>query len=174
MESDLIDFRIDFRIFYLSVVVLTVTVNIFLVSNGYSSWSIYLLTVASVIMAVLMIGIYRNQKDTDKFKQINNNVKESQRMIFEVENKVLPFLRRRNAIKLENISIEKAAVEPFNWIICIFVFLIFFTTETFTNFNFNDPMKLISLVLMSLFQLMLLSIAISGIIVVLYKKTKGD
>ncbi len=113
------------RTFYLSVVVLTVAGNIFLVSNGYSSWSIYLLTTASVIMAVLMIGIFKNQKNTERYIQHGNNVKEAQRIIFDVENKFLPFLRRRNAAKLENTSIEKAALEPLNWIICVFVFWIF-------------------------------------------------
>lgn len=158
---------------YLTIVALTVTGNIYLVSTGYLRWSIYLLIAVSIVMALLMIGIFRNQLHTNKIKQINDNVNESRQIIFDFQNKVLPFFKKRNSISLENNTLEKSLLSPLNWLLCIFVFLIFFKSGIYTKFNFNDPMNLISLILVSLLQLTLLSFAILGIIVVLYKKIKG-
>ena len=162
------------RTLYLSVVVLTISGNIYLVSNGYLNWSICLLIAASTVMAILIILIFRNQKNTEKFKQHGNNVKEAQRIIFEVENKVFPFLRKRNTSKLENYSLNKDEGKPLNWLICCFVFWIFFTTDTYTKFDFTDLVKLISLIFMSLLQMLVLSYAISKMVIVLFIKTKGD
>src|SRR5439155_1498685 len=95
------------------------------------------------------------------------------RLIFCFENKAFPFLTRRNATRLNNYSFGSALEEPLNWIVCIFIFWIFFTSETYTKFDFNDPEKLMLLTLMSLLQLMSLSAAILGMATVLYKKIKG-
>lgn len=162
------------RIFYLFIVTLAIIGNIYLVHSGYLSWSVYALIISSIALSILTVSIFKNLKNTEEFKYHNDNLKEVQGRIFEAENKVLPFLRSRNARKLENVSINKIMEEPLNWVLSIFIFWIFFTTESYTKFDLNDPHKLILLMLFSLLQLISLSFALSGMMVVVYKKIKGE
>lgn len=162
------------RSLYRAFALLAIGGNIYLVSKGNKDWSLYFLVFTSIVLGVLGNLIFEKIKNTQFYNQSKNNANEAHRIILETENKFLPFLRKRNTRRLANQNLNDLEGDPVVWLICIFVFWIFFTSDTYTKFDVNDVFKFVSLIFMTLIQIFSLSYAISKMIVYFQNKIKAN
>lgn len=163
------------RAFLLGILIISMPINIYL-NQKYSDWCVYFLIGISLPTSFLFINIYRLKANSPELKQIQSNTKEAQEMIYEIQNKLFNYRISPNLLpkpERQKFSSIEVLEEPFNWILCIALFASLFMTATYQDFDINDVQKVIKFSVFTLMQIALMSAAISGMTIVIYRKIKG-
>ncbi|MEQ1485847.1 MAG: hypothetical protein ABL913_09790 [Methyloglobulus sp.] len=164
------------RVLLLIILALTTLINVLLVAKGQFDASEFLLTTSSFIISILALIIFHNQIDSPGLIQLQSNVKEAQHLLFESKKRLSKlglFFPLWGHEPPKDYSYMATSENPLVWLLSVSLYSIFFMTSPYKEFDINNEEKFLKLVLLTLLQIGMLSFAISGILVSLYKQLKG-
>lgn len=156
--------------------IIGITGNILLMTLGHESWSPYLIVVCSITISFLG---YKNYKKTDdiKLKELDQNIKEAQKIISENAYGVFRYGKSFN-LNINTpplgFSLREIIVEPFIWILSISLMAAFFFSSAYLAFDVESIKSILKLSLVTFLQILFLSFAITGIYISILKKVKGQ
>lgn len=160
------------RILLFLILIIAVVSNIFLMNNNYLNGSIYLLSISSFVVAYIVANIFRFKELAVKYKQLQANVNEAQKIIHQSGFGIFKYGKISNINNL-NFSLIEIVIEPLAWCLCIALFFCFFLTPPYLDFDDASLRKVIEFIFMTLLQVGMLSFAILGIGIVVNKKLRN-
>lgn len=154
-----------------------VVLNIFLAVQHNLEMSVSLLFIISFLISITIINIIKDKQSSTEFKELENNINEAQKIINESTFKAFSYGKlNRNTVNygISNLSLLEIITDPLSWFLCFTLFLSFFFTSTYSDFEFNNLVKIIKFIFLTLLQIGMASFAITGILILAYKKITGD
>lgn len=166
------------KVFLTSLILIISTMaNLYLTSNSLLNLSALLLAISSLVIALTNFSTYLDPTQKSKWDAANNNAREAQRMIQERSFGIFKYASWKQVYGHDDIptnSIREMIEAPLIWILCIILYAMFFLTPAYLDFSFNNLKGIMKLILFSFMQILFLSAAFSGMLLVINRKLRGD